>query len=279
MTRLCVVLAFYALCVTSLSAREPWVTLKDCHYVANAANDGDSFHVRNGGKQYLFRLYFVDAPETDEALGERVEEQAKYFGVTVPQTYQVGEAAKHFVQKELACSFIVRTRMQDALGRSKMERFYAFVEIDHHDLGEELVANGLARLHGIDSRPLGTGSVEVEWRKLRRLERTAKEQKVGAWGIGIGRLNTRVESQEQFAADSFDTFFHSGKFQPSRKPKLRERIADAMRKGADKLSPAKKLDVNAATEQELDALPGLGAYWHSELSMPARSRAPTIFVR
>ena len=98
--------------------------------------------------------------------------------------------------------------MQDALGRSKMERFYAFVEVDHHDLGEELVANGLARLHGADSRPPGMNSVEVEWQKLEQLERAAKQQKVGAWGVNVGRLNTRVESKEQFATDSFDAFFH-----------------------------------------------------------------------
>ena len=68
------------------------------------------------------------------------------------------------------------------MGRSKMERFYAFVEVDHHDLGEELVANGLARLHGTETHPPGMNSVEVEWEKLEQLERTAKQQKVGAWG-------------------------------------------------------------------------------------------------
>ena len=44
--------------VTNLYAREPWVTLTDCRYLANDANDGDSFHVRSGSKSYLFRLYF-----------------------------------------------------------------------------------------------------------------------------------------------------------------------------------------------------------------------------
>jgi len=50
----------------SPGADEQWVTYKGCRYLPNAANDGDSFHVRRrrGGK-YIFRLYFVDAPETD----------------------------------------------------------------------------------------------------------------------------------------------------------------------------------------------------------------------
>ena len=34
-------------------------------------------------------------------------------------------------------------------------------------------------------------SVEIEWQKLERLERAAKQQKVGAWGVSVGRLNTR----------------------------------------------------------------------------------------
>ncbi len=208
MIRFFTTLAFCAFYLANLQAREPWVTLTDCHYVANDSNDGDSFHVRAGNKKYLFRLYFVDAPETDVEFGERVNEQAKYFGVTIPQTVQVGEAAKSFVRAKLSHPFIIRTCMQDALGRSKMERFYAFVEVDHRDLGEELVANGLARLHGTDSRPPGMNSVEVEWQKLEQLERAAKQQKVGAWGASVGRLNTRVETKEQYAVDSFDAFFH-----------------------------------------------------------------------
>ena len=48
------------------------------------------------------------------------------------------------MRAKLSHPFVVRTCKQDALGRSKMERFYAFVEVDHRDLGEELVANGLS---------------------------------------------------------------------------------------------------------------------------------------
>ena len=267
--RLCVMVVLCAVhAIVNLQAREPWVTLKDCHYVSNDANDGDSFHVRVGNKKYLFRLYFVDAPETELEFGERVTEQAKYFGVTTPQTLQVGQAAKNFVGAKLSHPFIVRTCMQDALGRSKMERFYAFVEVDHRDLGEELVANGLARLHGVDSRPPGMNSVEIEWQKLEQLERLAKQQKVGAWGVSVGRLNTRVETKEQYSADSFDAFFHPERLRPTPTPAptltpVARRTADTSRKSSNTLEESaspdqKKLDVNTASETELDQLPGIG---------------------
>ena len=55
-----------------------WLTLTNCRYLPNAANDGDSFHVRAEGREYIFRLYFVDTPETDDGIPERVKEQAKY---------------------------------------------------------------------------------------------------------------------------------------------------------------------------------------------------------
>ena len=58
-------LFFLLSCVAVARADEQWVTYKDCRYLPNAANDGDSFHVRAAGKEYIFRLYFVDTPETD----------------------------------------------------------------------------------------------------------------------------------------------------------------------------------------------------------------------
>jgi DNA uptake protein ComE-like DNA-binding protein len=269
-SRLLLALSIVGISTATAPAREPWVTLLDCHYVANDANDGDSFHVRSGNKKYLFRLYFVDAPETELEFGDRVNEQMKYFGTTTPQTLQIGEAARNFVRAKLSHSFIVRTCLQDALGRSKMERFYAFVEVDHRDLGEELVANGLARLHGTDSRPPGMNSVEVEWQKLEQLERTAKQQKVGAWGVSVGRLNTRVETKEQYTANSFDAFFHPERLRATPtptaafSPTLSARSASVSKNTANpsaspEAAAQKKLDVNAASEQELNALPGIGS--------------------
>jgi endonuclease YncB( thermonuclease family) len=33
----------------------------------NASNDGDSFHVKADGEERIFRLYFVDTPESESA--------------------------------------------------------------------------------------------------------------------------------------------------------------------------------------------------------------------
>ncbi len=107
------------------------------------------------GHEYIFRLYFVDAPETDASFPERVAEQAAYFKLSIPQTLQLGEYAKKFVEEKLRQPFTVRTCLQGALGRSSQERFYAFVETKDGDLAELLVANGLARVHGSGAAPVG----------------------------------------------------------------------------------------------------------------------------
>ena len=126
-------------------AREPWVVLNDCRLLRTESLDADSFHVKAAGNEYIFRLYFVDAPETDMSVAERLAEQAQYFGLTPGQTITLGEYAKRFTKEKLAQPFTVRTCMQDAMRRSKMGRYYAFVETKEGDLAELLVANGLAR--------------------------------------------------------------------------------------------------------------------------------------
>src|SRR5262245_9300497 len=45
-----------------------WVTLTGCRLLTNQFVDGDSFHVTHKGNKYIFRLYFVDSPESDPAL-------------------------------------------------------------------------------------------------------------------------------------------------------------------------------------------------------------------
>ena len=82
------------LAIATAGASGDWVTLENCRLVPNPANDGDSFHVRANDKEYIFRLYLVDAPETDAVNPARLIEQAKHFGISVPQVIEVGEAAK-----------------------------------------------------------------------------------------------------------------------------------------------------------------------------------------
>src|SRR5438094_6196499 len=141
-------LVFVIVCAAwvDADARESkdWIVLENCRLIPNPANDGDSFHASAGATEYIFRLYMVDAPETDELNPARLIEQAKYFAITVPQAIEVGQAAKDFTRQKLSEPFTVFTHMSDAMGRSRLERFYAFVQTKGGDLGEQLVRNGLA---------------------------------------------------------------------------------------------------------------------------------------
>src|SRR3712207_8418783 len=86
--------------------------------------------------------------------------------------------------------------MQDALGRSKKDRYYAFISTKDGDLAELLVANGLARVHGSEAKPVGLSSPDRMWRKLERLEREARAQKVGAWGARSEEHTSELQSRQ-----------------------------------------------------------------------------------
>ena len=223
-----------------------WVTLTDCHYLPNPANDGDSFHVKAGKREYIFRLYFVDSPETDNSLPDRLAEQSQYFGATTLQTLQIGLEAEKFTRQKLAGSFTVRTCKQDARGRSRLKRYFAFIQVGNTDLGEQLVANGLARVYGAANEAPDMNTPEVEWRKLEQFEHKAKEQKIGGWGINNGRLGIRAAVQPVTSADYFDAFFHSDK-----PPSATQSVSAGTMPGA-------KLDVNTASIEALQNIPGVG---------------------
>ena len=175
-----------------------WIVLENCRFILNPADDGDSFHVSVGTKEYIFRLYMVDAPETDALTPGRLVEQAKYFEITVPQAIEVGEAAKEFTRQKLSQPFTVFTRMSDAMGRSKLERFYAFVQTREGDLGEQLVRNGLARNYGYKAVPPGLKNSRAELERLQQFEDEAKQEKIGGWGVDAGRLNVTCSKASAF---------------------------------------------------------------------------------
>jgi endonuclease YncB( thermonuclease family) len=190
-------LAFAFVCAVPIDAgareSKDWIVLENCRFILNPADDGDSFHVSVGTKEYIFRLYMVDAPETDALTPGRLVEQAKYFEITVPQAIEVGEAAKEFTRQKLSQSFTVFTRMSDAMGRSKIERFYAFVQTREGDLGEQLVRNGLARNYGYKAVPPGLKNSRAELERLQQLEDEARTEKIGGWGVSAGRLNVHTK--------------------------------------------------------------------------------------
>jgi DNA uptake protein ComE-like DNA-binding protein len=214
----------FLLPIANLRAKGEWTRLEHCHLVPNPANDGDSFHVRVNEKEYIFRLYLVDTPETDAADPPRLIEQAKHFGISVPQVIELGERAKSFVQEKLAEPFTVYTRMTNAMGRSDIERFYAFVQTKDGDLDEQLIANGLARIYGKRAPPPGASSSTAERQKLQELEDEAKQHKLGGWAANIERSSA--------PAVSF--------------PSKNERLFPA------------KFGINTATEKELRLIPGIG---------------------
>lgn len=250
----------------NLFAHAPWVTLQGGHYLIKRPNDGDSFHVSVEGHEYIFRLYFVDAPETTAEFRDRVEEQAKYFGVTVDQVLEVGDLAKHFTREKLTEPFLVRTCWEDAGGRSRMQRFYAFVQTRTGDLGEQLVENGLARSHPATAKPEGLTSAAAEWQKLMALERKAKREKVGGWGANENRTAIRAQQPEsEKGIDPFDKFFHPAGEVPApgaaATPAASTSVASLPSEETTPITLASvqsKLDVNTASLAELQNIPGIG---------------------
>jgi len=165
---------------TPAPARE-WQTLEKCRLISSAGNDGDSFHVRYNGREYVFRLYFVDAPETDLEYPVRVEAQAAYFDITVRQALNIAADAARFTRNALSRPFTITTRWQDALGSTPLGRQYGMVTVDGRDLAELLVENGLARIHGINVAGIGAEKVA----KLKALEAEAKKARRGAWRYSV----------------------------------------------------------------------------------------------
>jgi len=224
-----------------------WIVLNNCRLIANPANDGDSFHVSAGAKEYIFRLYFVDAPETDEMTPRRLVEQAKYFSITVPQAIETGRAAKEFTRHKLSEPFNVVTRMSDAMGQSRLERFYAFVKTKEGDLGEQLVRNGLARVYGFKAVPPGLKSVRAELAKLQQLENQARQEKIGAWGINTSQLGP---------LQPLPTIALSTPRPGASKPLIGTPRSN--RSHGKEKTPLGKIDINTATEKELTTVPGIG---------------------
>lgn len=256
----------FAASITNSFAHGPWITLQGGHYLIKRPNDGDSFHISVEGHEYIFRLYFVDAPETSAEFRDRVEEQAKYFGVTVDQTLELGDLAKQFAREKLTEPFLVRTCWEDAGGRSRMQRFYAFVQTRTGDLGEQLVENGLARSHPATAKPEGLTSAAAEWQKLITLEQKARREKVGGWGANENRMAIRAQQPEsEKGLDPFDKFFHPAGETPPPTATTSAASAPIAAMPSEETTPItaailpqSKLDVNKASLAELENLPGIG---------------------
>jgi endonuclease YncB( thermonuclease family) len=160
-----------------------WDELQGCTLVEERLNDGDSFVVRHGRSDYTLRLYFADCPEKTrhQYNGTRISEQGQYFGgLTEEETVTVGEDARDFSLGLLrSAPFRVLTRWERVFDS---ERIYAFVTVGAGDLGELLVAEGLARIYTKGENRPGGKSAGAAKEQLRRLEQQAQGSKRGAWG-------------------------------------------------------------------------------------------------
>jgi len=186
--------------ISDVYGAKKWREYTGCHLIPNKANDGDSFHVKPSNRKratYLFRLYFVDTPESDKSLPERLQVQADYWGISdLADVVKAGKEATKFTENFLKDGFTVHSRLSDALGRSKKDRDYGMVMVGNKDLGTELVRNGLARVFGNGTNLSGLDAYNRTesswWKRLRGAEMEAKKAKRGAWaysGAPVSRMD------------------------------------------------------------------------------------------
>lgn len=177
-----------------------WVTLTNCSLLENASNDGDSFHVMHDGEEYLFRLYFVDCPESEDSLPKRIEEQSRDFGLTPEKILPLGKLASNATQQFLSRPFNVITRWQKAPGRSRLQRHYAFVEIQNKipDLAAVLLTDGLARLHGVKASPSPDLKPSEIAAIYENCEAEAKAARRGAWQSSLASIQAHDPNEKMY---------------------------------------------------------------------------------
>ena len=211
---------------TSAADSDAWEIWDNCRLEADQYFDGDSFHVKHGRSTDIIRLYFVDAPESDDSYPARVAEQAAHFRASNAAVLHAGHTAKELTLHFLAQPFRVITRRQLAPGASRSDRYYGIVEKDGRRLDATLVTAGLARVSSEIAEYPDAAAGHRAVGDLRAFERKAAEMRRGLW------LRT-----------GFTESLHD---------------ATKPRTGTASASPARRIDLNTGSTAELESLPGIG---------------------
>ncbi|WAC19500.1 hypothetical protein OVA24_19940 [Luteolibacter sp. SL250] len=164
---------------------------RNCKLAADNSNDGDSFRVLlPDGRREIFRLYFVDTPESafksyrnGENNHQRIREQAEHFGITSEEAVEVGKDGKQFVLGLLGKRpFTLHTEWDSPF---RDQRYHAFIEVEDGGrprwLHEVLLEKGFARLKTKPADlPDGTKAASHR-RHLEALQSAARKSRTGGW--------------------------------------------------------------------------------------------------
>jgi competence protein ComEA len=229
--------------------RAPLESIRDCKLVPTDWGDGDSFQIKTpDGTEHTIRLYGADCLElhvNDDTDGRRLRAQRSYFGITtakptrtesIEMAIGLGRSAAEYTAKRLASPFTIHTRKQKALGDSKHQRIFAFVETsDGKDLATELVSQGLARAYGV----CNDGPNELSTQRYREIladfELQAAKLGKGAWA-----------------------FTNWEKLPAERDIQRVEEEDNEIAQGNAALPADFRLNPNTASRDDLDRLPGIG---------------------
>jgi endonuclease YncB( thermonuclease family) len=154
--------------------------------VESRTNEADTLRIKvsDTEDEQVFVLYFVDAldPWTHP---QRVQEQARYFGVSSQRIVDEGKRAVQYVTQLLKeHPFTVMTRWEQVPERS---RFYALILVEYSPgkwvyLADLLVQQGYARVAGVTtSLPSDARSLNDYALELQALRKQAEQKKAGIW--------------------------------------------------------------------------------------------------